>query len=284
MSTATKKPDTKSTSAAAKAKLAAGAAEIKKLTAAKKPATKSPVKDGGKLEVIPAPIIAAKGDVAEIMRKRLTVQGDAMLITAIDPETTKGEVLAMFDNFVGEGECWQIRLGQFIKLSAELPCFGGQSKFAAAMAASGRSLDSCKKYLSLVTNTPPELLTKGVGYTALAQTVKVRDPEKKAALIEKIVEAKEKGEPMTVEQVKKQADKLAPAKPKPKAPARQKLVLSDDDKHILAEFIDKHLRPTVLALEAANELSYLYDAEPEDVAELRGLLKALVRLDDKLEG
>lgn len=273
--------DPKAKSAAAKAALKKGADELKKAQAAekKKPAAKPPVVDGGTLAVIPPPIKPAKGDIGEIMRKCLVTEGPNHAIVSLNPETTKAEYLAIFDNFIGIGECWQIELGKLIVLGESLSSFKG--KYAEAMAASGRSIDSVKAYRAVVVNTPPELLALNVPYTSARQTVKVRDPEKKAALFHKIAAAQKTDTPMTVEQVKEEADKAAPKKKtranaaKPTEPVR----LNADEKsmlHTFTNFIGE-------AHKYMDAMSFLFDADREETAKLREMLRDIAKFSSRME-
>lgn len=280
MPTPKKQPDPKAAKAAAKAALKKGADELRKAqAAAKKADTKPPVIDAGKLDVLPPPIRPARGDIGEIMRKCLVTEGPNHAIVRLNPETTKAEYLAMFDNFMGIGECWQIEIGKLIVAGESLPCFKG--KYVEAMAASGRSIDSVKAYRAVVVNTPPELLALNVPYTALRQTVKVRDPEKKAELIKEIAAAQKTDAPMTVEEVKRAADKAAPKKKtrENKAKPPEPVKLNADEKAMLKMFIEALKEPHKIM----DDMSFLFDADKEDTAKLREMLRDFVKFSHKME-
>jgi len=261
------------------AKLKADEAKAK-LAAMKKPATKTVV-DKSPAVIPPAKaIVPAKGDVGEIMKRCLEVSADHRFVTSIRVDTTKEEYLAIFDDFQGQGECWQLRLGSLIHHGQTLKAFGGEEHFAAAMAASGRGLDSCKAYLSTYVNTPPALLKLGIPYTALRHTVKVRDPEKKETLIKEIAAAEKSGEPMTVDEVKKKADKLAPKKKTATQKARVYLTLTDDQKSMLKD-LEALVSPVA---DVVKDYGWLSDAKASDTAKLRGMLEGIVKFAGKLEG
>lgn len=276
--------DPKADKAAAKAALKKGADELRKAQAAEKkkaaPA-KPPVKDGGKLDVLPPmkPIIPAKGEIGELVRKCLTFSPDQRFVTGIDVETTTGEYLRLFDNFQAAGECWQLIIGSLIYHGRTLKDFGGSDNFAAAMAASGRSLSSCKAYESTFVNTPTPLLKLGVPYTALRHTVKVKDKEKKETLIREIAAAEKAGEPMTVEQVKAKAEKLAPKKKKP-APAKVEYKELTSDETTMLETFTGFVGDTHKYMEA---MSFLREVEPAKTDKLRGMLADIAKFSAKLD-
>jgi len=275
-----KQPDPKTDKAAAKAALKKGADELKKAQAAeKKAAAKPAVIDAAPLTVLPPPIKPARGDIGEIMRKCVVTEGPNHSIVSLHPETTKSEYLAIFDNYVGVGECWQIELGKLIVAGESLPCFKG--KYVEAMAASGRSIDSVKAYRAVVVNTPPELLALKVPYTALRQTVKVRDPEKKAELIKEIAAAQKTDTPLTVDAVKKLADKAAPKKKtsENKAKPPEPVKLNADEKAMLKLFIEALKEPHKLL----DDMSFLFDADKEDTAKLREMLRDFAKFAHKME-
>lgn len=272
-----KATDHKAAKAAAKAALKKGADELKKAQAEAK--KNPPVIDAGKLDVIPPAIKPARGDIGEIMRKCLVTEGPNHAIVSLNPETTKAEYLAIFDNYMGVGECWQIELGKLIVAGESLPCFKG--KYVEAMAASGRSIDSVKAYRAVVVNTPPELLALNVPYTALRQTVKVRDPEKKAELIKEIAAAQKTDSPMTVEEVKKAADKAAPKKKtrENKAKPPEPVKLNADEKQMLKLFIESLKEPHKIM----EDMSFLFDADKDDTAKLREMLRDFAKFSHKME-
>lgn len=277
-----KAPDTKAAKEAAKAALKKGAEELKKAQAAAKAlAAETPpvtVVDSAPLTVIPPAIKPARGDIGEIMRRCLVTDGPNHAIVSLNPETTKAEYLAIFDNYVGVGECWQIELGKLIVAGESLPCFKG--KYVEAMAASGRSIDSVKAYRAVVVNTPPELLALNVPYTALRQTVKVRDPEKKAAIIREIAAAQKTDTPLTVDAVKKLADKAAPkTKTRTNAKKLEPVKLSADEKAMLKMFVDSLKEPHKIM----EDMSFLFDADKEDTAKLREMLRDFAKFSHKME-
>lgn len=275
-----KQPDPKAAKAAAKAALKKGADELKKAqAAAKKADTKPPIIDAAPLAVIPPPIKPARGDIGEIMRKCVVTEGPNHSIVSLNPETTKGEYLAIFDNYVGVGECWQIELGKLIVAGESLPCFKG--KYVEAMVASGRSIDSVKAYRAVVVNTPPELLALNVPYTALRQTVKVRDPEKKAEIIREIAAAENTDTPLTVDAVKKLVNKAAPKKKtrENKAKPPEPVKLNADEKAMLKLFVESLKEPHKMM----DDMSFLFDADKEDTAKLREMLRDFVKFASRME-
>lgn len=200
-------------SADAKAKLAAGAAELRKLQAeekSKKVSSKTlPAKSGGKLEVIPK-IVESKEDINTIMGKCVVMSSDNGSLK-LSPDTTTGEYVRIFDNVTGLGERVQFLIGDLINQGAELKAFEG--KYAAAMSSTGRSIDTLKAYASAAKHTPPAW-RKLAPYTHCREVIKIEDKEKAKAILVEYAESEKNGAPLSVKDIRAKADKVAPRKPK----------------------------------------------------------------------
>lgn len=275
------KPEkSKTASQITKAKMAANS---KVIQSAKKPAAKAtpPAKDGGKLEVIPPvkTIAPAKGDVGEIMQKCLEISPDGRYVTGIKVGTTTGEYVAMFDNCRGIGESWQFFFGSLIFHGRTMKEFGGDERFEEAMAKCGRGIDSCKSYEIVFRNTPIKYIKQGLAFTVARQTVKIRNPEQKALLLDKIIAADKSGESMTVKEVAAEAHKLVPKKKTAAQKPREYTELTADQESMLRDY--------TVVIESAQkmsaDMSFLRDAKPAVTAKVRGMLAEIAAFSAKLE-
>ena len=223
-----------------------------------------------------------RSKVAEIPYRGVTLSGPHKVVTKLSPDMTEAEVFAVFDGLLyKKEEVWQVRIGTLIRACKDLPCFGGLDKFEAAMAKSGRGISSVRKYLTLVERTPMELLElPGIKYTIAAATVTVKDPEKKAALFHEISAACEKGESLTVDEVKKKVAEIVPQKPSKKSrPASE---LTEEQKDFLVRFAGK-ITDAHAFYQARQDRAFLDVAPKEETEELRRMLGEFAKLSAKLE-
>lgn len=199
-------------SKSAKDKLAEGAKKIRELSKKDKPRVINNTP-----EVLPK-IVACKDDPREVAARRVTLTNNGHSFT-LDKETTAGEALVLFDSFKAIGDNWQLRVGRLILECEKLPCFGG--KFAAAMAATGRSLDSCKHYRMVALNIPPSLQL--LPYSHLRRIVPVPELEdKKTIIMEALKVEKETGTLPNVKAIADEVAKIVPRKKKKTKPAKAK--------------------------------------------------------------
>ncbi len=221
-------PD-KSAAAKAKADLAKGAAEIQKLRAKKgvdvntkkKPAKRVKVDS---VEPPPAKIVPSKDPVEQILERCVKASKDGTALT-LNQETTAGEYLVIFDHLTGlhrtHEETFQLLLGDLIIAGETLPAFGGErQKYAAAMIASGRSLDTLKAYRSTAFHTPKKL--RLLPYSHLHATVKVPAIEDKTKLIEDAAAEAKEGHMPSVKVIRERAAKFKAKKTGAKAGGRKK--------------------------------------------------------------
>lgn len=218
-----KKADTKPAKSN-RAAMDANAKLIQKSRAKKLPSSPAkPAKKKNKGDTAPAlnldnlgPLEISKDPVDQIIAARVTMAADKSSLM-LDVDTTAGEYLSIFDNILGLGQSVQFLIGDVINQGAQLKCFG--EKYAAAMASTGRSVDSLKAYASAAKHIPPGMRNphREVTYTHLREIVKVPKLEDKQAIVDAAVAAAEKGKPLTVKQIREKADKFKPRKTKPKA-------------------------------------------------------------------
>lgn len=223
MSTKTpaKKPESKS----AKQALAEGAKAIRAAKAAKKTPPKKPAekKPETSLDVI-APIEVCKDDISEIMARCVTPSKDGTSLK-LNPDTTAGEYVRIFDNVTSLGEKVQFLIGDVINEGAKLKSFGG--KYAGMMASTGRSIDTLRSYASVAKNTPPSLrnLHPALTYTHIKQVAKVPALEDKKEILEAAADSAKAGKPLTVKEIAAKADKKSPKKKKSSKPKPDKVKL-----------------------------------------------------------
>lgn len=288
MTTKAQKPAKKSDNI--KAKLAKGAADIAKAkAAAKKPAKrvddstpkKKPAK---KVEVIveqPLPeIVPAKGKIEDILALRVK-QEDSSL--TLDPDTTAEEYVRIFDEMVGYGDRFQLLIGDLIIAGEKLKAFGG--KYAQAMLATGRGLDSLKAYRSTAFNTPKKL--RLLPYSHLHATLPALAIEDKERIIKDAAAKAKDGKMPSVKEIKAEVAKVKPrSKPRKAKPAKAQKVakvtrdLTLDETDALGAMEDTagHLESQI------GGASFLLEAKSDDTMTLREKLAAIARFSAQLEG
>lgn len=286
MSTPTK-PKSKKTSKPAKSakeRLAAGAKNLQKLRSAEKknnPVGNPGVIDATNLEVF-APIVKSKDDPKEIMARRVTMTNNGRSFT-LDKETTAGEFVSLFDEFKAIGDNWQLRIGRLILEGEKLPCFNG--KYTEAMAATRRSLDSCKHYRMVALNIPANLQV--LPYTHLREVVKVPELEDKKTIIMEAVEVEKKtGKLPSVKEIRVEADKFKPRKPKKKKAAKakkdavEKRDITVEERAAIEEMeghaalLDSCIQSAAFALELKSDATMILREKLERIARFYGQLTA----------
>lgn len=280
-----KKPD----KSAAKAKLAAGAAAIRKAEAdAKKNkkgadiGTKNPKAKRVKVDAIEVPIpkiFESKQDVHEIMHKRVIIDEKSASLV-LDSETTTGEYVKIFDNLVSYGERFQLLIGDLVIAGEKLASFGG--KYAAIMLGSGRKLDTLKHYRSTAFHTPKAL--RLLPYSHLHEVVKVPALEDKSRIIKDAAKAAKEGKMPSVQEIRKEADKCKPRKkkkaaiPAAKKEAKVRRDLTGDENAVLAEMEDAAARLSSMIEGGA----FLLEAKTDSTSTLREKLDRIARFAGQL--
>lgn len=260
-----KSPDKKKSLAEARAKLAAGAKNIK--AAAKsngsKPRVVNNTPDGALPEIEECDL-----DAPALMKKRVKIDTLRSSLT-LDDKTTPGEYVKIFDNFTDYGERFQFLIGDLILAGETLPSFEG--KYVQAMLSTGRSLDSLKAYRSVALHTPPEL--RLLPYTHTRETVKIPKLEDRKAVIEEAAELAKEGKLPSVEEIRKKADKFKARKPKAKKTTAAELrdIITPEELAVL-----KELEESGSAFQRHLEISeFVHDVSDEHTAKLRDILKRL---------
>lgn len=281
-----KKPDAKS----AKAKLAAGAAAIRKAEAdaKKKPAKRvidntKPKAKRVKVDAIELPIpkiVESRESAEQLMALRVTMDHSKSALV-LDPETTAGEYVKIFDSLVGYGEKFQLLIGDLILQGEKLKAFDG--KYVQAMAATGRSIDSLKSYRSTALHTPKAL--RLLPYTHLREVVKVPALEDKSRIIKEAAAKAKDGNMPSVKDIRKEADKCKPRNKKSKTPAaakkkdeRPRRDLTVEEAEQLGEMDDAAARLESLI----GGASFALEARSEETMSLREKLAAIARFSAQL--
>lgn len=287
-SKATKSANTSKAPAGKTAKqlLAEGAKEIKQAQAASKGAksvsgntkTKS-----AEIELIPK--ITKETDSTEIIVARRITFGKQGASLVLDKETTTGEAVVLLDHLVLTGDRVQFLIGDFINQAAELKSFGG--KFAAAIASTGRKLETLKAYAMAARHTPPAMRTAHpeIKYQHLKELVPVPKLEDKKAILDEAVKAAKEGHPLTSKELRKKAEpfktpKKTKAKPtKPQKPARITRDMTADEKERLIDLEDK-----AYALEQAiGGAAFVLELTTDDTMTLREKLERVARFWDQIK-
>lgn len=272
----------------AKQELAAGAAKLRKEIAAEKakgkpakaPKAASKAKPPAKpkkakvvnVDAVIAPLEVCTDPIAEISARRLTMSEDGKSMV-LDPETPMGEYVRLFDSALASQEQSQWIIGGLINQGQAI--YG--EKFAVAMAATGRPLSTLKSYAYVERQVPPDL--RLLPYSHCAEVAKVTDLEKKRKIIHDAVKQTEAGHPMTVKEIRKEADKAKPRKSKPKKPkadkhiAKPELALSTAEKELYDDLED-----TAAKLERQIEgAAFVLEMSPKQTATLREKLDRIAR-------
>lgn len=218
MTTKAKKPTSK------KDALAKGAAEIRKLSAkapaAKKPAPKK--KDAGTLAVLP-PVSESTEEIKSLLKKHVVFAADFTSLRVKD-ETEIGEFLPIYDFVRAEAgkakdtaDKWQFVEGDLFNEGKRL--FG--KEFSVLMATNGRPVSTLKKLGSIATNVDTAIrnLHPKLTWSHVAEVAKVPNESDKLAILEAAAKKLEDGESVSVKDIRAEADKLKPRKPKAKKKA-----------------------------------------------------------------
>lgn len=214
----------------------------------------------GELAVIP-PIKICKDDIQKILDRRV-VMGKNHASLTINPDTTPGEYLAIFDNIIGLGEKVQFLIGDVINEGEKLACFG--DKYAAAMASTGRPISTLKHYASAARNIPQNLrsLHSAITYSHCAEVVKIPAMEDKKELLTAAADAARQGSPMTVKEIRERAAKLIPKKKKKKKAEVDAGADASEEEKVAIEEICAELDK---ALSVMARVEFLAGIKAEDV-------------------
>ncbi len=255
--------------ASSKAELAKGAAEIRKL-AAKSPATKKPAakkKDAptpdGALTVLP-PINESTEEIKTLLKKHVVIAEDGTSLRVKD-ETEIGEFLPIYDFVRDEAgkakdkaDKWQFVEGDLFNEGKRL--FG--KEFSVLMATNGRPVSTLKKLGSISANIDTALrnLHPKLDWSHVAEVAKVPNETTKREILETAAAKLDAGESVTVKDIRAEADKHKPRKPKgsKKKPPVEKYEMTSDESKLYDDFAKKAEDLRTLAIEHKKQLRALF--------------------------
>lgn len=263
--------------------LAEGAKEIKQAQAASKSVSKNT-----KVAVVDAvlpKIEIPKGEIDLILAERVTMGKDNASLK-ISKDTTAGEFIRIFDNIVNLGDKVQFLIGDAINEGEVLPCFEG--KFEAALASTGRKLETLKAYAMAARHTPPSMRSvhPQIKYQHLKELVPIQKLEDKKTVLAEAVQAAKDGHPLTTKELRAKAEPFKKPKAKrkeaPAKPQKPGRVIRD----ITVEETDalKDLEGKAEALEQAiGGAAFVLELKTEETMFLREKLERIARFWDQIK-
>lgn len=285
-----KKPAAKkATAKPAKSKAAKKDKKKMSSTTSKKPKKEKkakPVKAAKALEILPK-IEDCKDAPERVMARRVTLSESGSSLK-LDPKTTAGESVLLFDYISHDAAMGTLRLGDLINQSAELESFKvkGKSMYAAAMASTGRSMDRLRTLASVARNTPESIrkladsAALDIGVEHLREVARVPLLEDKKAIIKECVSASKEGKPLNVAKVRAMANKIVPPKKKKPAkksngtsPAKETRDMTADESQALMDIEDAAAKLEALI----GGASFVLEIDREKTITLREKLERIAR-------